>query len=101
MREHGSAVSRTGGRAVAPNREHFRLAKTPSRTAEPHRAEEPRAESLARLGELLAAHTPYDGSFPLRVPGASSKPASTMSGRANSLVRRSASFSQWPTASSI
>jgi AraC-like DNA-binding protein len=69
MREHGSAVSRTGGRAVPSSPSPLRLAKTPSRTAKPRRAEEPRAESLTRLAALLAAHTPYDGSFPLRVPG--------------------------------
>jgi AraC-like DNA-binding protein len=79
MREHGSAVSRTGGRAVASNREHLRLTKSPSRTAAPHPAEEPRAESLARLGELLAAHTPYDGSFSLRVPGVHAIRRSTVS----------------------
>ena len=32
-------------------------------------AQEPQAESLRRLARLLAAHAPYDGAFPLRVPG--------------------------------
>lgn len=31
--------------------------------------EAPHAASLSRLARLLAAHAPYDGSFPLRVPG--------------------------------
>jgi len=69
MREHGSAVSRTGGRGVAANRGHLKLAQPSAKRAEPGRTEEPRATSLERLSELLAAHTPYDGSFPLRVPG--------------------------------
>ena len=69
MREHGSAVTKTTARAVASNRAHLRLAKVSSQTADAQRPEEPREESLARLAGLLAAHTPYDGSFPLRVPG--------------------------------
>jgi AraC-like DNA-binding protein len=69
MREHGSPVSRTGGRGVAANRGHLTLAQPSAKRAEPGRTEEPRAKSLERLSELLAAHTPYDGSFPLRVPG--------------------------------
>lgn len=79
MRKHGSAVSRMGARAVPPTRSHLTLAKTTSRTAEPRRADEPRAESLARLAELLAVHTPYDGSFPLRVPGVHAIRRSTVS----------------------
>jgi AraC-like DNA-binding protein len=79
MREHGSAVSRTGGRAVAANRGHLKLAQPSSRRAELRHTEEPSAESLARLGELLAAHTPYDGSFPLRVPGVHAIRRSTVS----------------------
>jgi AraC-like DNA-binding protein len=69
MREHGSAVSRTGERNFASSRGNLKLARASSQTTEPHRNEEPRAESLARLAVLLAAHAPYDGSFPLRVPG--------------------------------
>lgn len=68
MREHGSAVIRTA-RAVGGRRAHLKLAEPTSRRAEARADEEPSAESLARLGRLLAAHTPYDGSFPLRVPG--------------------------------
>ena len=66
-------------RAVASNRGHLRLARTPTETGEPRRSEEPRPESLARLAELLAAHTPYDGSFPLRVPGVYAIRRSTVS----------------------
>jgi len=69
MREHRSAVSTNGARAVTAARRHLRLAEPSSKPASPRRPDEPRAESLARLAELLAAHTPYDGSFPLRVPG--------------------------------
>jgi len=79
MRERGSAVSKIGGRDVASNRGHLRLAKTPPATTESRRAEDPRPESLARLAELLAAHTPYDGSFPLRVPGVHAIRRSTVS----------------------
>jgi AraC-like DNA-binding protein len=79
MRNQGSAVSRIGGVAVAANRGHLKLAKTAPGTSEPRRAEDPRPESLARLAELLAAHTPYDGSFPLRVPGVHAIRRSTVS----------------------
>jgi hypothetical protein len=79
MRKHGSAVSESSGRAVASTRAHLTLAKTPSGTAEPRPADEPRAESLARLAELLAVHTPYDGSFPLRLPGVHAIRRSTVS----------------------
>lgn len=79
MRDHPSAVSRTGERAIASSRAHLRLAKTPSGTTERRRRDEPGAESLARLARLLAAHTPYDGSFPLRVPGVHAIRRSTVS----------------------
>ena len=79
MRDHGPAVSNAGGRAVAANRGNLRLAKTPSRATPQDRTEEPRAESLARLAELLAAQRPYDGSFPLRVPGVHAIRRSTVS----------------------
>lgn len=69
MREHRSDVSTNGARAVTAARRHLRLAEPSSPPASARRPEEPRAESLARLAALLAAHTPYDGSFPLRVPG--------------------------------
>ena len=69
MRQHGSTVTKTTARAVASTRAHLRLAKASSQAADAERPREPREESLARLGRLLAAHTPYDGSFPLRVPG--------------------------------
>jgi AraC-like DNA-binding protein len=57
----------------------LKLNKTAPRAADPRRSDEPRAESLARLGRLLAAHTPYDGSFPLRVPGVHAIRRSTVS----------------------
>jgi AraC-like DNA-binding protein len=69
MREHGSTVTKTGMSAVGSKRGYLKLAEITSRTTGSRRSEEPRAESLARLAGLLAAHTPYDGSFPLRVPG--------------------------------
>jgi AraC-like DNA-binding protein len=68
MREQGSVVSKTGGRAARSSRAHLRLARSTSRATE-QAHEEPRAQSSARLAELLAAHAPYDGSFQLRVPG--------------------------------
>ena len=40
-----------------------------SRATHAAHAEGPQAESLRRLARLLAAHAPYDGAFPLRVPG--------------------------------
>jgi len=79
MREHGSAVTKTTARTVASNRGHLRLARASSKAAEAHHPEEPRAESLARLAGLLAAHAPYDGSFPLRVPGVHAIRRSTVS----------------------
>jgi AraC-like DNA-binding protein len=79
MRHQGSAVSKIGGGTVAANRGYLKLAKTAPGTREPGRAEDPRPESLARLAELLAAHTPYDGSFPLRVPGVHAIRRSTVS----------------------
>lgn len=71
MRDHGSAVTRTTARAAAsnPGRAPLKLARPSAQAAASQRPEEPRAESLARLAGLLGAHTPYDGSFPLRVPG--------------------------------
>jgi AraC-like DNA-binding protein len=47
----------------------LKLARPSAQAAATQRPVEPRAESLARLAGLLATHTPYDGSFPLRVPG--------------------------------
>jgi hypothetical protein len=47
----------------------LKLARPSAQAAASQRPEEPRAESLARLACLIGAHTPYDGSFPLRVPG--------------------------------
>ncbi len=69
MREHGSVVSKSVDRAVRSSRAHLRLAGATARPTEQATGEEPRAQSSARLAELLAAHAPYDGSFQLRVPG--------------------------------
>jgi AraC-like DNA-binding protein len=64
----GSALSRTEDRG-APSRASLKLAGPTSRPGRHDPDEGPHPESLARLADLLAAHTPYDGSFPLRVPG--------------------------------
>jgi len=69
MKVQGSAVSKTDGRADTSSRASLMLASATSRPTHPAHAEEPDPQSLARLAELLAAHAPYDGSFPLRVPG--------------------------------
>ena len=69
MKEHGAAVSTTRGRATASSRASLTLASATVRPTHPGHEEEPQAQNLARLAELLAKHAPYDGSFPLRVPG--------------------------------
>jgi AraC-like DNA-binding protein len=69
MKVQGSAVPRTEGPADRSSRTRLRLASATSRPTHPAPDEEPHAQSLARLAELLAAHAPYDGSFQLRVPG--------------------------------
>jgi hypothetical protein len=57
------AVNRAG-------RADLRLASATSRPSEKATPEDgPHAESLRRLARLLEAHAPYDGAFPLRVPG--------------------------------
>jgi AraC-like DNA-binding protein len=79
MREQGSVVSKSGERAARSNRPHLKLAGATSRATEQAHDEEPRAQSSARLAELLAAHAPYDGSFQLRVPGVHAIRRSTVS----------------------
>ena len=79
MREQGPVVSKTGRRAARSSRAHLRLARSTSRATEQAHDEEPRAQSSARLAELLAAHAPYDGSFQLRVPGVHAIRRSTVS----------------------
>jgi hypothetical protein len=55
-------VSRSGRAAL-------RLASVAARPKTVAPDDGPHAASLERLARLLAAHAPYDGSFPLRVPG--------------------------------
>jgi AraC-like DNA-binding protein len=69
MKVQGSAVAKTDGRADTSSRASLTLARATSRPTHPAPDEEPDPQSLARLAELIAAHAPYDGSFPLRVPG--------------------------------
>jgi len=69
MKVQGSAVPRIDGPADRSSRTSLALASATSRPTHAAPDEEPHAQSLARLAELLAAHAPYDGSFPLRVPG--------------------------------
>jgi AraC-like DNA-binding protein len=60
-------------------RANLTLASTAGGTARASEDEEPHAQNLARLAGLLAAHTPYDGSFPLRLPGVHAIRRSTVS----------------------
>jgi AraC-like DNA-binding protein len=69
MKVQGAAVSTTRGRATTSRRANLTLASTTARPTHPGDDQEPHTQSLARLAGLLAAHAPYDGSFPLRVPG--------------------------------
>jgi AraC-like DNA-binding protein len=79
MRNQGSAISRIGGGTASSSRGQLKLAKTAPVASAPRRSRDPRPESLARLAELLAAHTPYDGSFLLGVPGVHAIRRSTVS----------------------
>jgi AraC-like DNA-binding protein len=70
MKEHAPAVSTSSSvRLGRSSRGTLRLASATSRARHATHAEAPQAESLRRLARLLAAHAPYDGAFPLRVPG--------------------------------
>ena len=79
MKEQGAAVSTTRGRATTSSRASLTLASATVRPTRPGHDEKPHAQNLARLAGLLAAHTPYDGSFPLRVPGVYAIRRSTVS----------------------
>ena len=79
MKDHGAAVSKIRGGAATPARASLTLASATLRPTHPRHDEEPRARNLSRLAELLAAHTPYDGSFQLRVPGVHAIRRSTVS----------------------
>jgi AraC-like DNA-binding protein len=70
MNEHVPAVSTSGSvRIGKSSRGALRLASATSRATHAAHGAGPQAESLSRLARLLAAHAPYDGAFPLRVPG--------------------------------
>ena len=83
MREQASAVSGSGGQSIVSSRPRPALARTTTTETvaalERSRAEEPRAQSLARLADLLATYAPHDGSFQLRVPGVHAIRRSTVS----------------------
>ena len=67
MKQPAPAEITRGGRSKS-SRASLRLAHASSRsTRSAHEGAE--AQSLGRLATLLAAHTPYDGAFDLRVPG--------------------------------
>jgi AraC-like DNA-binding protein len=70
MKQHAPAVSTSNSvRVGRSSRGTLRLANATFRATHTAHAQEPQAESLRRLARLLAAHAPYDGAFPLRVPG--------------------------------
>ena len=70
MKEHVAAVATSSRvRVGRSNRSALRLASATSGATRAAHHEGPHAESLGRLARLLAAHAPYDGAFPLRVPG--------------------------------
>jgi AraC-like DNA-binding protein len=69
MKAQVRATSRSSAGVSRSSRAVLKLAGTRPRPAEAAPDDGPRAESLARLAELLARHAPYDGSFQLRVPG--------------------------------
>jgi AraC-like DNA-binding protein len=79
MKERGAAVPTTRRRAITSSRASLRLASVAARPTHPHRDEEPHAQSLARLAEVLAQQAPHDGSFQLRVPGVHAIRRSTVS----------------------
>ena len=63
------ALSTIGVRPTRAGRAGLRLASRSSSSTSPAHDEAPRSQSVERLARLLAAHAPYDGLFPLRVPG--------------------------------
>ena len=69
MKAHVRAAFTNSARVGRSSRAELRLASVTARPTTVAPDDEPRAESLDRLARLLAAHAPYDGSFPLRVPG--------------------------------
>jgi len=70
MKEHVPADATSSRvRVGRSSRGALRLARATSRATHAAHDEGPQAESLGRLARLLAAHAPYDGAFPFRVPG--------------------------------
>ena len=69
MKAHTRAASTLGARVGRSSPAALRLASATARPTTVAPDDGPQAESLDRLARLLAAHAPYDGSFPLRVPG--------------------------------
>ena len=69
MKQQIPAVATSGVRASRSSRASLRLAHASSRSTHPAHEEGPHAQSLGRLATLLAANTPHDGSFELRLPG--------------------------------
>jgi len=70
MKGHVPAVATSSRvRVGRSSRGALRLASATSRATHAAHDEGPLAESLGRLARLLAAHAPYDGAFPFRVPG--------------------------------
>jgi AraC-like DNA-binding protein len=69
MKEPVPAGFTSGRRPSRSSRAGLALANATARPTPPDHEEVPQAQNLARLAELLAKHAPYDGSFPLRVPG--------------------------------
>lgn len=69
MKAHMRAASASNLRAGPSGRAELRLASATVRPIAGAPDDAPEAGSLARLAAVLALHAPYDGSFPLRVPG--------------------------------
>lgn len=69
MKAHMRAASSDRVGVGRSSRAALRLASVAARPTTVAPDDGPHAASLERLARLLAAHAPYDGSFPLRVPG--------------------------------
>jgi AraC-like DNA-binding protein len=69
MKEPAQAGFTGGGRPGKSGRTSLRLAPASARSTHAAPEERPHEQTLSRLATLLAAHTPYDGAFELRVPG--------------------------------
>jgi AraC-like DNA-binding protein len=70
MKQSAPAASGNGPSKAARPRAGLRLAEPrDARAPRTHDPDGPDAQSLRRLATLVAAHTPYDGFFQLRLPG--------------------------------